>query len=43
LRPPTRPTLAGVSVVLLVVSALACYFPARRAARTDVLASLRCE
>jgi len=36
-------TIAGVVVVLLVVSALACVLPARRAAGTDAIAALRLE
>jgi len=41
---PTDPlTIAGVSVALLVVGALACLIPARRAAGTDAIAALRCE
>jgi putative ABC transport system permease protein len=41
---PTDPlTIAGVTVVLLVVGSLACFVPARRAAGTDVVAALRFE
>ena len=36
-------TIAGVTLVLLVVGALACLIPARRAAGTDAIAALRFE
>jgi putative ABC transport system permease protein len=34
-------TYTGVAVLLVIVVLLACWFPARRAARTDPLAALR--
>ena len=36
-------TIAGVAAVLLVVGALACFIPARRASGTDAIAALRFE
>jgi putative ABC transport system permease protein len=36
-------TFAGISFLLAIITLLACYIPAKRAARIDPLISLRCE
>jgi len=42
-QPSDPATIAGVTLVLLAVGALACLIPARRAAGTDAVAALRLE
>jgi ABC-type antimicrobial peptide transport system permease subunit len=41
--PNYAPALAAVSAILLLVAALACFFPAHRAARLDPIAALRAD
>jgi predicted permease len=36
-------TFAGISLLLAIITLLACYIPAQRAARIDPLTSVRCE
>ncbi len=43
IAPSDPSTLAVATVVLTVVTALACYLPARRGARIDPLDALRVE
>jgi putative ABC transport system permease protein len=36
-------TFAGISLLLAMITLLACYIPAQRAARIDPMISLRCD
>jgi putative ABC transport system permease protein len=42
-QPQDPATLAAVAILFLVIAALACYVPARRATRVDPIAALRAE
>jgi len=43
LSPTDRGTFVIIALLLIAVALLACYIPARRAAKVDPMVALRCE